>query len=329
MMTRRMVLIGLSVAPLLSALPSLAQQEQRRVRRIGFLSGETAQTNAQRLALFRENMAELGWVEGRDYVFDARYGKGVSHAYALLAAELVAIRPDLLLTNGDEGVRALVQRTKAIPIVVVAAQDPVGSGYAASLQRPGGNVTGMASLARDLGAKRLQLLKDAFPRIAHVGVLFEPADVGGLPQVNEIKEAATRLGIRVTPIELRRAADIEPAFQRGAAVRVDAYMTTQSFLFANVRQAIVDGMLRPKVPALFASVLQAEGGGLMSYGPLWQDSVRRVAWYVDKILKGAKPGDLPIEQPSKFELVLNLKTAKAMGITFPQSILLRADRVIE
>src|SRR2546428_2474815 len=178
----------------------------------------------------------------------------------------------------------------------------------------------MASLARDLGAKRLQLLKDAFPRIAHVGVLFEPADVGGLPQVNEIKEAATRLGIRVTPIELRRAADIEPAFQRGAAVRVDAYMTTQSFLFANVRQAIVDGMLRSKVPALFASVLQAEGGGLMSYGPLWQDSVRRVAWYVDKILKGAKPRDLPIEPPSKVELGLNLKTAKGKGNPVPPSI---------
>jgi putative ABC transport system substrate-binding protein len=187
----------------------------------------------------------------------------------------------------------------------------------------------MASLAHDLGAKRLQLLKDAFPRIAHVGVLFEPADVGGLPQVKEIQEAATRLGVRVTPIELRQAADIEPAFQRGAAVGVSAYMDTQSFLFANVRQAIVDGMLRSKVPALFSSVLAAEGGGLMSYGPVWQDSVRRVARYVDKILKGAKPGDLPIEQPSKFELVLNLKTAKAMGITFPQSILRRADRVIE
>jgi len=324
-----MLLIALSAAPLLAALPSLAQQQQGRVRRIGFLSGETAQTNARRLALFRESMAELGWVEGRDYVFDARYGEGVSQAYATLAAELVAIRPDLLLTIGDEGVRALVQRTKTLPIVVVYAQDPIGSGYAASLQRPGGNVTGMASLTRDLGAKRLQLLKDAFPRIAHVGVLFEPADAGGLPQVKEIKEAATRLGIRVTPIELRRAADVESAFQRGAAVGADAYMDTQSFLFANVRQAIVDGMLRSKVPALFSSVLTAERGGLMSYGPLWQDNVRRAAWYVDKILKGAKPGDLPIEQPTKFELVLNLKTAKAMGITFPPPFLLRVDRVIE
>jgi putative ABC transport system substrate-binding protein len=317
-------LLALGVAPL----ASFAQQPGH-VRRIGFLSGENAQTNTQRLALFHKSMAELGWVEGRDYAFDALYGEGVSQAYAVLAAKLVASRPDLLLTPGDEGVRALVQRTKTIPIVVFVAQDPVGSRYAASLQRPGGNVTGMASLARDLGAKRLQLLKELVPRIAHVCVLFEPADVGGLPQVKEIKEAAARLRIRVTPIELRRAADIEPAFQRGAAVGADAYMDTQSFLFSSERRAIADGVVRSKVPAIFSIAGIAEEGGLMSYGPVWQDSVRRAASYVDKILKGANPGDLPIEQPTRFELVLNWKTAKAMGITFPQSILLRADRVIE
>ncbi len=324
---RLLAVVGLAL--LWAALPSLAQQQQRRVQRIGFLSGETAQTNAQGLAWLRESMAELGWVEERDYVFDSRYGNGVFQAYSGLAAALVATRPDLLLTPGDEGVRALVQTTKAIPIVVVFAQDPVGSGYAASLQRPGGNVTGSMSLARDLGAKRLQLLKEAFPRIAHVGVLFNPADAGGLPQVKEIEEAAARLAIRISAIEVRQAADIEPAFQRGAALGADAYMDTQSFLLSSARQAIVDAMLRSKVPTISLSNTFTQASALMSYGPSQRDNFRRVASYVDKILKGTRPGDLPIQEPTKFELVLNLKTAKAMGITFPQFLLLRVDLVID
>ena len=209
------------------------------------------------------------------------------------------------------------------------AQNPVGSGYAASLQRPGGNVTGVATLMIELGAKRLQLLKEAFPRVAHVVVLFEPTHASGHLQVKEIEDGATRLKMRVTPIEVRRAADIEPAFQRGAALGADAYMDTQSFLFITEARAIVDRILRAKVPAIFSGTRMADAGGLMAYSYLWKENVRRAASYVDRIFKGANPGDLPIEQPTKFELVLNLKTAKAMGFAFSDSFLVRADRVIE
>ena len=325
---QRRQMLGLSLAGLAAlSLPALAQQE-RRVRRIGYLSGSSAQANAGRLAAFRQGMAELRWVETRDFVIDARYANGVMQAMPDLAVDLIASKPDLLLASGEVGIRLFAQRTKTIPIVFAIGSDPVGLGVAASLPRPGGNLTGLTTLARDLGAKRLQLLKEAFPRVAHVVVLFAP-DVLGLPQVKEIEEAAPRLGIRVTPIELRQAADIEPAFKRGAALGAHAYVLTAGALIITQRQAIADRLLRSKVPAMFSSEEMAEEGGLMSYAPSYRDNFRRAAGYVDKILKGAKPGDLPIEQPIKFELVLNLKTAKAMGITFPQSIVVRADRVIE
>ena len=326
---QRRQLLSLAVAGLGAlSLPALAQQE-KRVRRIGYLTGGSLQVSAAWLAAFREGMAALRWVEGRDYVIDARYANGVAQAGPGLAAELVATQPDLLLAPGDESVRQLAQRTKTIPIVFAVAQDPLGNGLAASLQRPGGNATGLTSLARELSAKRLQLLKEAFPRVAHVVLLFEPDNMGSVSQAKEIEEAAARLGIRVTPIELRQAADIEPAFKRGTALGAQAYLVTQGFLINTQRQAIVDRSLRSRLPAMFADDEYVEAGGLMSYSPSLRDNYRRAAGYVDKILKGAKPGDLPIEQPTRFELVLNLKTAKAMGIKFPQSILVRADRVIE
>ena len=327
-MQRRHVL-GLIAAGLAAvSLPVLAQQA-RRVRRIGYLSGTNVQTDVGRQAAFRAGMAELGWIEGRDYAIDARYANGVAQARGGLAAELVATQPDVLLAAGDSGVRVLAQSTKTIPIVFVTASDPVGLGFAASLQRPSGNVTGLTSLARELGPKRLQLLKEAFPRVERVVLLLETDNINSLTQMKEVEAAAPRLNMRVTPIELRQAADIEPALKRGAALGAHAYVLTQS-PFANTRrQEIVDRILRSKLPAMYPSSEFAEAGGLMSYGPSYHGNYHREAAYVDKILKGAKPGDLPIEQPLKFELVINLKTAKALGIKIPQSILVRADRVIE
>jgi len=326
MTTRRKMLLALG-AGVLAAFPALAQQE-KRARRIGYLSGSTVQTNAAWLAAFREGMTELRWIEGRDYVIDAHYANGISQVQEGLAAELVASRPDLLLVSTDEWAHRLVQSTKTIPIVFAIAQDPVGTGVATSLQRPGGNATGLTNLARDLTAKRLQLLKDAFPRIAHVVLLYEP-NLGGVSQMKDSEQAAARLKMRVTPIELRQAADIEPAFKRGTALGVHAYVITQSGFFAAQRQSIQNLILRSKAPSIFPNADFVEAGGLMSYGASIADNFRRAAAYVDKVLKGAMPGDLPVEQPTRFELVLNLKTAKAMGIKFPQSILVRADRVIE
>jgi len=324
---RRKLLLALG-AGALASLPAPAQQG-KRVRRIGYFSPSSVQSNATYLAAFRQGMTELHWVEGRDYVIDARYANGVVQAGPALAAELVATQPDLLLTTGESPIRQLAQRTKAIPIVFAIVSDPVGSGIVASLRRPGGNATGLTNLGRDLSAKRLQLLKEAFPRVGHVVLLFEPTFNTSLSQAKEIEDAAPRLGIRITRIGLRQAADIEPAFKRGAALGAHAYMVTLD-AFTNLhRQAISDRSLRSRVPVFFGSNEFVEAGGLMSYSPSLQDNFRRAATYVDKILKGAKPGDLPIEQPSRFELVLNLKTAKAMGIKFPQSFLVRADRVIE
>ena len=327
MQRRQILCLTVAVLAVLS-LPALAQQE-KRVRRIGYLSGSSVQANAAWLAAFREGMAALRWVEGRDYVMDERYGNGVAQAGPGLAAELVATRPDLLLVPGDTLVDELAQRTKTIPIVFAIAQDPVGAGLATSLQRPGGNATGLTTLDRDLSAKRLQLLKEAFPRVAHVVLLFQPDSVSGVSQAKEIEHAAPRLGMRVTPIGLRQPADIEPAFKRGVTLGAHAYMTIDGPFLNTQRQAISDRINRLKVPAFFGAIIHVETGGLMSYGPSYMDNFRRAAAYVDKILKGAKPGDLPIEQPTKFELVLNLKTAKAMGLKFPQSFLVRADRVIE
>lgn len=217
MSARRRLLIALAAGTLSVALPAFAQQE-KRVRRIGFFTLGGAEAYAVFLAAFRQGMTEPRWVEGRDYLIDARFAEGATQAGPELAGELVATRPDLLLTPGDEGIRLLAQKTKSIPIVFAVVQDPLTSRLVASLQRPGGNVTGLTSLGGDLGAKRLQLLKEAFPRLAHVGLLFEPADVGGVSQAKAIQGAAARLRMRVTPIELRQVADIEPAFKRGSAL---------------------------------------------------------------------------------------------------------------
>ncbi len=325
---RRKLLVALGASALAAPFAALAQQE-RRVRRIGYFSASSLRGSAARLTAFRAGMAALGWVEGRDYVIDARYANGIAQALPGLATEMVASQPDLLLAQGDEGLRLLAQKTKTIPIVFTIAQDPLGSRVVASLQRPGGNATGLTSLARELGAKRLQLLKEAFPQVAHVVVLFEAANVSTLSQMQDIEGAAAGLKIRVTPIELRQAADIELAFKRGATLGAQAYIFTQSALITTEIQAIVDRALRSKVPAMFPRSEFVDAGGLMSYAPSFTDNFRRAAAYVDKILKGAKPGDLPIEQPTRFELVINMKTAKALGVKIPQSILVQATRVIE
>jgi putative ABC transport system substrate-binding protein len=328
MITRRELLLALAAGSLPVSLPAFGQQE-RRVWRIGVFFLASAQATAAWLAAFRQGMAALRWVEGRDYTIDARYANGVMQAAPGLPAELIAARPDLLLTAADDPVRLLAQRTKTIPIVFAVGQDPVGNGIVASLRRPGGNATGLTNLTIDLAAKRLQLLKEAFPRVAHVVLLFQQASTASLSQLKEIEEAAARLGTRITPIGLRQAADIDAAFERGAALGAHAYMVTSGLVIHNQFQAIVDRSLRSKVPAIFESTQYVEAGGLMSYAADYPDNFRRAASYVDKILNGAKPGELPIEQPTKFELVVNLKTARAMGIAIPQSFLVRADRVIE
>ena len=306
----------------------LAQQE-KRVRRIGVFFLTSARFSDHWLAAFRAGMAELRWLEGRDYVIESRYADGVLLAGPALAAELVATQPDLVLTGAEQAVRMLTQASKTLPVVFAISKDPVGSGIAASLSRPGGNATGLTDLAHGLAGKRLQLLQETMPRVAHVGLLFDPADVGSISQVKEIEEAAPRLRIKVTPIALGQAGNVEQPFKRGAALGAQAYMVADGPLASSQLQFLVDSTVRARIPAIFTTAQYAEAGGLMSYAPSLPDNFRRAAAYADKILKGAKPGDLPVEQPVKFELVINLKTAKALRIVIPQAVRLRADRVIE
>ncbi|MBI3372773.1 MAG: ABC transporter substrate-binding protein [Betaproteobacteria bacterium] len=317
-------LLALGAAPF----AALAQPD-KRMRRVGVFILTSAEHSAAWLAAFRAGMLELRWAEGRDYVIDARYANGVAKAGPALAAELVATRPDLVLTGAEQAVHMLAQASKTLPVVFAISKDPVGSGIAASLPRPGGNATGLTNLATGRGAKRLQLLKDAFPRVAHVGFLFDPADVGSVSQVKEIEEAAARLRLRITPLGFGQEGDIEPAFKRGGAIGAQAYMVANGAFASTHLRAIVDRITRARVPAVHSSSQYVEAGGLMSYSPSLPDNFRRAAAYVDKILKGAKPGDLPVEQPTRFELVVNLKTAKAIGLGFPQSFLVRVDRAIE
>ncbi len=325
---QRRIFLTAAVGLAAHSMPALAQTE-RKVRRIGYFSLGNAPATAAFLAAFRAGMLELRWLEGRDYVIDARYANGVAQASPALATELIATQPDLLLVPAEEHARLLARGTKTIPIVFAISQDPVGNGLAASLRQPGGNLTGLTSLATELSAKRLQLLKEAFPRVVHVALLLEPNSVGSVSQAKEIERVAPRLGMRITQIEVKQPADIEPGIKRTAALGAQAYMATASGITNSERQAIVDRIAVLKVPAMFPVSQYVEAGGLMSYGASFADNYRRAATYVDKIFKGAKPGDLPIQQPIKFEMVVNMKTAKAMGFKFSEAFMIRVDRVIE
>ena len=326
---RRKLLIALGTGAIGNPLATHAQQAPAKLRRIGFLSLGGAESNAHYLVAFRAGMAALKWVDGRDYLIEARYADGVAQAITRLAAELVAQQPDLILTAGDGSLRALLQQTKTIPLVVGIAQDPVGNGLVASLRRPGGNATGLTSLAGGLGSKRVQILKEALPRLAHIAVLYEPENIGGVAQWKEIEDAAKRIGVRATPHEIRQPADIAPAFKRGAAQGVQAWIITQGGPQITHRKEIVERAIALKLPLMATNVETTEAGGLMSYGASVSDNFRRAAGYVDKIFKGANPGELPIQQPVTFEMVVNLKTAKAIGVTVPPIVLLQAERVIE
>jgi putative ABC transport system substrate-binding protein len=233
------------------------------------------------------------------------------------------------LTPGDEGIRALARLTKTIPIVFATSVDPLGLGVAKSLQRPGGNVTGLVTLRAPLGAKRLELLKQAFPHIAHIAALFWGEDVVSNPQLEDIESAAKRLGMRVTPTDIARRGDPDSAVKHAAAAGCQAFIVIDGYVINTRRRDIADAINTSRLPAVFARAEQVEAGGLMSYSGSTLDNFRRSAAYVDKIFKGANPGDLPIEQPSKFELTVNLKTAKAIGLTVPTSLLVRADKVIQ
>ena len=275
---------------------------------------------------FRDALSKLGYVDGRNIVMELRYTRGKEGQLPNLAAELVREKVDLLVAPGGTAARIAKDATKAIPIVVTAVADPVGEGLVASLARPGGNVTGLSNLSPDLSGKRIEILKEAFPKISRLAVLATPSEEGG--QLQAAIESARVWKLQVRSFEVNVRHDIETAFIEMNKPSPDALLVLGSAITFEHRKFLVEKLVKIRRPAILPHVAFVESGGLMSYGPNFTDLYRRAAIYVDKILKGAKPTDLPVEQPKKFELVINLKTAKQIGVTIPPNVLARADRVI-
>jgi putative ABC transport system substrate-binding protein len=331
MSIRVFVFISLLPAVFLPAVSVIGAQQPKKVTRIGYLSGGDPARESTRSEPFRLALSELGYIEGRNIAIEYRYSEGKQDRLPELAAELVRLKVDIIVLLGGVAVRAAMNTTKTIPIVMMGiSADPVELGLVESLARPGGNVTGLTTLSRELGGKRLELLKEAVPKVARVAVLYE----AGIPAaVLEVKEdlpvAARALGLTVRSWEVRDAGGFEKVFAALNRERPDGlYVTTGPLMTANVKR-IAGLALKSRLPSVYGSREAVDAGGLMSYDADVADSYRRVAYYVDKILKGAKPADLPVEQPTKFDLVINLKTANQIGVTIPPSILVRADKVIK
>jgi putative ABC transport system substrate-binding protein len=329
MMERRTFLgtLGLSV---LAAPLAAEAQPAAKVARIGYLAGSLAARPHLQEA-FRQGLRDLGYVEGRNVVIEYRDAEGNFERLPALAAELVALKVAVILAPTTLAALAAKQATRTLPIVFTVAADPVTSGLVNSLARPGGNVTGLSILAPELVGKRLELLKQAVPGVSRVAVLWQPGGLGKRTEKDMLKEAevaARALGVRLQFVEARGPADFDRAFSDMTRARAGALTVLTSAMFFNERRRLVDLAAEKRLPAVYGGRDFVDAGGLMSYGPNQADLNRRAATYVDKILKGAKPGDLPVEQPTKFELVINLKTAKALSLTMPQSVLGRADEVI-
>jgi putative ABC transport system substrate-binding protein len=303
------------------------QTQSARVHRIGVLSAETATASAAGLAAFREALRELGYVEGTNLAIEVRWSDGHPERLPALATELASLPLDILVAYGDANVRSAKEATSTIPIVIGFSADPVGQGHVASLARPGGNVTGISLLS--LSGKRLELLKETTLGSSRIGFLLDPASLGAPLALSETESVAQRVGVEVVALEARSADDLGSAFDTASAEGVEALIVSGSGLTASHRTRIVDLAARRRLPAIYTQRDDVQVGGLMSYGPNRLAVYRRSAYYVDRILKGAQPADLPIEQPREFDFVINLKTAQALGLTIPPHVLLQATEVIQ
>ena len=313
---------------LLLALTVPAQAQQpKKIPRIGvLLVGSPSSTAAQRDA-FQKGLRDLGYIEGQNIAIENRYAEGAAE-FPNLATELVRLKVDVIVTAGTAGAQAAKNATTTIPIVFTGVGDPLGTGVVASLARPGGNVTGLSNLTPELAGKQMEVLQEAFPKIAHVAVLWETANAGNVVSLREMKVAAEGLRITLQPLEFRSPDDFESAFSAIKREHANALMVLRGPVINTHRRQIVDLAAKSRLPAMYPDKVFTDAGGLMSYGPDPFEQSRGAARYVDKILKGAKPADLPVEQTMKVEFVINLKTAKQIGLTIPPNVLARADRVI-
>jgi ABC-type uncharacterized transport system substrate-binding protein len=327
---RRFLLTSLAGA-LAAPRTAEAQQQAEKVPRIGYLVTNLAAALHMQEA-FLQGLRNLGYVEGRNFVIEYRDAEGKRERLPALATELVALKVDVIVAGGTPAALAAKQEAKTLPIVFPVAVDPVTSGLVTSLARPGGNVTGLSALIPELVAKCLEQLKQAVPGVSRVAVLWQPGAVGertAKDMLNEAEVAGRALGVRLQFVEARGPADFDRAFSDITRARAGGLTVLGSVMFVNERRRLVDLAAKSWLPAVYAQREFVDVGGLMAYGPNIADLFRRSAVYVDKILKGAKPADLPVEQPTKFELIINLKTAKALGLTIPPSLLARADQVVE
>jgi len=307
---------------------SASAQQRKKVPRIGYLSGAKSDVQAARREVFRQALRELGYVEGKNITFEYRSAEGEFDRLPALAAELVRLKVDIIVTAGASATRRAKEATSTIPIVMSSDNDPVGAGFVISLARPGGNITGLSSLSPELSGKRLELLKEIIPILSRVAVLGSSTQPGNAQALKEIELAAKAFGVKVRYLDVLSPKDIETAFRTATDGRVEAIVLVGSGVINSQRKQIAELAVKSGLPVMSNQREFVEAGGLMSYGVNQNDQDRRAAIYVDKILKGTKPADLPVEQPKKFEFIVNLKTAKQIGLTIPPNVLARADRVI-
>jgi putative tryptophan/tyrosine transport system substrate-binding protein len=323
--SRVLALAAILAIGLLGASPVANAQPVSKVYRIGTLGNE----NSPPWEAFRHGLRDLGYVEGRNATLEARWSDGKTDRLPVLASELVGLKVDVIVASGTQAVRAAMEATSTVPIVMAVSAYPDKIGLVQSIARPGGNVTGLSNIAPELYGKRLQLLREISPGVSRLAVVWNPASPVEPFSYQDLRTAAAAAGVEVESLEVRNADDFTPAFAALAPTRTVALLAFGNPINFRNRQRITDFALKNRLPSIYEERLFAEAGGLMSYAPSFSDLFRRAATYVDKILKGAKPADLPIEQPTKFELVVNLKTAKALGLTIPPAVLIRADSVIE
>jgi putative ABC transport system substrate-binding protein len=326
MMNRKMV-VGLGVTLVIGFALSAGAQQTGKVYRIGYISSGVA-TGSSEDAL-RQGLRELGYVEGKNVVIERRLSGGKVDSLPGFVAELASLKVDAIVVSGTQFALAAKKATQTIPIIFAIADNPVESGVVASLARPGGNLTGVTDIAGELGGKRIELLKETIPKVSRLALLvWIPDGPGNIAERNEIESAARALGVKVQSVEIRGTNELESGFSAMTKAGANAFMGVTDTRFGGNRQRIVELSAKHRLPGIYPERLFVEAGGLMSYGTNRAEWRRRVAYYVDRIVKGTKPADLPVEQPTKFELVINLRTAKQIGLTIPQSVLYRADRVI-
>jgi putative tryptophan/tyrosine transport system substrate-binding protein len=328
-MTRRTVIVVWLVALALAPFRPAEAQQLTKIPRTGYLGANFPTTNPARIEAFRQGLRELGYVEGKNVVIEWRFAEGKLDRLSEFAAELVRLKVDVIVTGGPQPTRAAKEATSTIPIVMTQVNDPVGNGFVASLARPGGNITGLATLAPELSGKQLELLKEIVPSLSRVAVFGTSTFPGNAQALKETELAAGAFGVQLQYLDVLGPKDIETAFREARKGRADVVHVLASPVINAHRIQIADLAAKNRLPAVYGTPEFMDAGGLMFYGASITEMFRRAATYVDKILKGAKPANLPVEQPTKFQFIINLKAAKQIGLTIPPNVLARADKVIK